>query len=140
MKTLRIDGRLQKVFVLRETDDRLVYIPVKACFLIDYKKLLELENRGGDILKHMSNETLSNGRNMLVTMDSLIEVMHKKTDQDGDRLRKPEEAMIDLSMGEKSKDKDTQPKQAEEPKTEEKPPRRKPGPKPKKKPTDLPAE
>lgn len=124
MKTLRIDGRLQKVFVLRETDDRLVYIPVKSCFLVDYKKLLDLENRGGDLLKHLSNETLPNGRNALTQFDNLICVMNKKSDQEGERLRKPEEAMLDAALGQdNSKVVEDQPKQ------EEKPARRKPGPK-----------
>lgn len=125
MKTLRIDGRLQKVFVLRETDDRVVYIPVKACFLVDYKKLLELEKRGGDILKHLSNETLSNGRNALVTYDHLIEVMRKGAEEDGSRLKKPDEAITEAQLkGEATKEETVAPK-------EEKPQRRKPGPKPK---------
>lgn len=93
MKVLKIDGRAAKVFVLKETEDSLVYIPVKSLALVDYERLLKMEDSGGELLKTMAKETLSNGRNALVQYDNIIQVA-RYTDVEqtrGIRVRRPTE-------------------------------------------------
>lgn len=93
MKDIRIDGRMQRVFVLKETDSRVVYIPVKSLHRVDYEFLTNAEkgvSRGTDLLDILSEAKLSNGRNALVCYDKLIQVM-VKNGKEGSRLRKPDE-------------------------------------------------
>lgn len=95
MKDVRIDGKLQRVFVLKETEKRLVYIPVRSLMEVDYIRLIDMEKKGGDLLKVMTETKLDNGRNALVQYDNIIQVMNY-TDKDnklGTRLRKPEEGV-----------------------------------------------
>lgn len=92
MKDLTIDGKLQRVFVLAESDERIVYIPVKALNETDYERLVDLEKKNPrDLLGEMGKTTLSNGRNALSVYDSIIQVMEKKTEKVGQRIPKPEE-------------------------------------------------
>lgn len=91
MKDIRIDNRMQRVFILKETDDRIVYIPVKALLRIDYDRLLKIEKDGKEMLDTMSKATLDNGINALVQYDNLIQVMMKTKEGVGQRLRKPDE-------------------------------------------------
>lgn len=92
MKDLTIDGKLQRVFVLAESDERIVYIPVKALNETDYERLVDLEKKNPrDLLGEMGKTTLSNGRNALSVYDSIIQVMEKKTEKVGLRIPKPEE-------------------------------------------------
>jgi hypothetical protein len=92
MKDLTIDGKLQRVFVLAESDERIVYIPVKALNATDYERLVDLEKKNPrDLLGEMGKTTLSNGRNALSVYDSIIQVMEKKTEKVGQRIAKPEE-------------------------------------------------
>jgi hypothetical protein len=92
MKDLTIDGKLQRVFVLAESDERIVYIPVKALNETDYERLVDLEKKNPrDLLGEMGKTTLSNGRNALSVYDSIIQVMEKKTEKAGQRIPKPEE-------------------------------------------------
>lgn len=144
MKDVRIDGRLTRVFVLKESDDRLIYIPLKVLHRIDYDRLVSIENavKGGgmSMLERMSEVKLDNGRNALTQYDSLIQVMNKTIIDGrlaGVRMRKPGEPE-DLSQPAKEPvaavngvpvvNTDTQTTSGE---IAPKPPRRKPGPKPK---------
>lgn len=108
MKNIKIDGRTQRVFVLKETEDSLVYIPVKALFLVDYERFRDMEEKGGELLKTMMNTTLDNGRNALVQYDNIIQVLRyvdggKKT---GVRLMKPSE-VIAMAEAETNREKST---------------------------------
>ncbi len=93
MKDIRINGRNQRVFVLKETDERVVYIPVKALHHVDYIRLKDIEAKGGVMLDRMSETTLDNGRNALVQYDDLIQVLVKTGKNTGERLLKPDEAI-----------------------------------------------
>lgn len=93
MKDIRINGRNQRVFVLKETDERVVYIPVKALHHVDYIRLKDIEAKGGIMLDRMSETTLDNGRNALVQYDDLIQVLVKTGKNTGERLLKPSEAI-----------------------------------------------
>lgn len=130
MKVLRIDGRTAKVFVLKETDDSLVYIPVKSLFRYDYDIMVEMEQRGGELLKTMAKEVLPNGRNALVQYDSLIQVArYTDTEQtEVRRVRRPDEIFGGFVKDEVvvTKEQQAEPVKAEP----AKPARRKPGPKP----------
>lgn len=93
MKVLRIDNQAVKVFVLKETEDSLVYIPVKSLALVDYQRLLKMEANGGELLKTMAKETLDNGRNALIQYDNIIQVL-RYTDAEqshGIRVKRPSE-------------------------------------------------
>lgn len=91
MKDIRINGRTQRVFVLKETAERIVYIPVKALHHVDYIRLKDIAAKGGVMLDRMADTTLDNGRNALVQYDDIIQVMVKTGTNAGDRMRKPEE-------------------------------------------------
>lgn len=132
MKNIRIDGRLQRVFVLKETTDRIVYIPLTSIFLEDYKVLLELEKEGGEMLKSLSKHTLKNGRNALVQYENIIQVAQYTDSGKGiaTRLRKPSEISfrsLELTSSFSDAEKGLA---VEQPQEEQKPARRKPGPKP----------
>lgn len=145
MKVVKIDGRSVKVFVLQENDESLAYIPVNAIAEVDYKRLTEIEKKGGEMLREMSRTTLDNGRNALVQYDNVIQIM-RYTDKRkglGKRVRKPGEpkqgvqgnqngselsnvvAQLSAAVATLVNNKASTPQQSQEEK-----PRKKPGPKP----------
>jgi hypothetical protein len=132
-KDVRIDGRMQRVFVLAEESERLVYIPVKSLDKIHYDQLTEIsEANPKNMLTEMSKTKLPNGRNALAVFDSLIQVMVKSSDTEGERLRKPDEAVVDVQLkGDAKPEVHVQETQAPAPQAQKAPTRRKPGPKPK---------
>ncbi len=91
MRTLRIDGKMQMVFVLKETDESIVYITVKSLSRVDYERLLDIEKQGGEMLAEMRKTKLANGRNALALYDNLIQVMKFSGNGQGVRIRKPDE-------------------------------------------------
>lgn len=95
MKDFRINGRLTRVFVLKETKDRLVYISLKNIIRVDYDVLVGIEAAAArakvDMLDYMTDYKLPNGMNALVVYDKVIQVMNK---EDGSRLRKPDEVNL----------------------------------------------
>lgn len=98
MKDIRIDGRLQRVFVLKETTERIVYIPLKTLHRVDYEALKEVsEKYGNEMMEGLKKTKLPNGRNALAQYDSIIQVSVKKGD-DTNRLRKPEEALVEVEI------------------------------------------
>lgn len=95
MKDVRINNRMQRVFVLKETKDRMVYIPIKSLHIVDYHRLLEIEKLHGDkMLEGMKKSRLDNGINALVQYDNLIQVMEKNGEREGIRITKPEEGEV----------------------------------------------
>lgn len=128
MKDIRIDGKFQRVFVLKEEKDRIVYIPIKALHRVDYDRLVEIENKAknkNDLLDNLKETTLSNGRNALVQFDSIIQVANVDPQKPvGSRLKKPNEAAEQeeiQQLMEANREANEEPKPA----------RKKPGPKPK---------
>lgn len=81
MKDFKIDGRLQRVFVLRETDERVIYMPVRSLHRVDYERMVDLENKNksskDDLLTIMADTRLDNGMNALVVYKNVIQVMEK---------------------------------------------------------------
>lgn len=138
MKDFRIDGKMKRVFVLKETKDRVVFIPLLALTRIDYNRLKEAEEKAGaaELLTELRNTTADNGRNLLALLDNIIEVGLKDASQEGvlTRMSKPNEknrsTMQNLDASANPQEvKTSQPE-------EKKPARRKPGPKPKNKPAE----
>lgn len=135
MKALRIDGRLTKVFVLKETEDSIVYIPLTHLGLIDYKRLIDIESQGGEMLTAMRKTTLDNGRNALQQYDDVIQVLRYSSKDAGIRVPKPTEGMsvhekYEKKQKEIDEEKSKKESQSTEGVTAEAPVRRKPGPKP----------
>lgn len=94
MEKALIDGRNQLVFILRETEDRLVYIPVKNLHRVDYERLKKAEaekSKRVDLLEHLKDKKSDNGRNMLELYDSIMQVCHK-ADKTHVRIHKPHES------------------------------------------------
>jgi len=91
MEDLRINKRLQRVFVLKRSEDSVVYIPVKALTRVDYDRLVAIEKKGGEMLAQMRKETLDNGRNALALYDHIIQVVRLNDEKTGTRLPKPDE-------------------------------------------------
>lgn len=75
MKDIRIDGRMNRVFVLKDADERIIYIPIAMCHRVDYERFKEIaEINPGNMLDQMKRTKLSNGRNALTQYDSIIQV------------------------------------------------------------------
>lgn len=85
MKDIRINGKLNRVFVLKETDSRIVHIPVKSLHRVDYDRLRDIESKTpskADMLDTMRKTELDNGRNALVQYDKHIQVYLKSAKSD----------------------------------------------------------
>lgn len=90
MKDISIDGKIQRVYVLKQTGDRLVYIPLKDLHRVDYERLNELSEKEGELLKVLSRTTLDNGMNALTQYEHLLQIVDI-VDGKGTRVRKPSE-------------------------------------------------
>ena len=92
-KDIKIDGRMQRVFVLTENDKRICYIPLKSLHRVDYEQLKDLSHKyKSRMMEGMAETTLQNGRNALRQYDKIIQVANKG--EAPTRLKKPEEAII----------------------------------------------
>ena len=80
MKDIVLEGVPERVFPLRETEQCIVYIPLRKLLPVDYQRLLHFErtSRDEDLLKTMRDNELDNGQNALVQYSSLIEVLYKQ--------------------------------------------------------------
>ena len=108
MKDIRVNGRLQRVFVLQENEKRIVYIPVKTLHRVDYDRLKKMEESKPanlPLLDFMSKQKLDNGRLALVQFDALIQVANVGENGDSTRLVKPDERLI-LAQLSKEENKD----------------------------------
>lgn len=145
MKDFYIDGKRMRVFVLAETDTRLVYIPISNKILTqyDYQVIKQLDDQGGDLMKKMRDHKLDNGCYALSLYDSMIQVMningHQGSIPSGVRIPKPEEEVAyTAAKGEaveihRPESLFTPPQVVDQPQqvdNEVKPARKKPGPKP----------
>ena len=116
-----IQTQKKRVFVLREDETTLVYIPVKALMRVDYDRIVDIAKKAdGDLLTALRDTRLDNGMNALVLYENSISVKTKEI--------KPEPA----PQPTQEPAQEPQP-QTSEPQPEPQPKRRgrKPGPKPK---------
>lgn len=112
MKDIRIDGRWQRVFVLRETDDRVVYIPIKSLHRVDYDRLVKAEKdrpKSGDLMEYLRKIKFDNGRNALAQLDNLVQVCNKSDEKVASRLQKSDEKMRAVDAATSVKDADQTP-------------------------------
>lgn len=74
--------RSVRTFVLKDGTHAMIHIPVeKVMNAIDYKRLKNIEAKGGEMLTKMRDTTLSNGMNALSLYDELIEIYDKPEEQ-----------------------------------------------------------
>ena len=67
----------KRAFVLKDGPSAMIYIPISKLAGIDYHRLKDIEAKGGEMLTAMRDNNASNGVNMLVLYQNLIEVFHK---------------------------------------------------------------
>lgn len=92
MKTIEVDNKVWKgdkqivqtqkkrVFVLREDEKSIVYIPVKALMRVDYERIVDIAKKAdGDLLTALRDTRLENGMNALVLYENSISVKTKET-------------------------------------------------------------
>lgn len=91
MKDFTIDGKTQRVFVLTQSDTRVVYIPLKDLHRVDYDRLVEFDKEEGELMKVLARSVLDNGMNALTQFESLLQIMDINADGQGTRVRKPVE-------------------------------------------------
>lgn len=91
MKDFTIDGKTQRVFVLTQSDTRVVYIPLKDLHRVDYDRLVEFDKEEGELMKVLARSVLDNGMNALTQFESLLQIMDINADGQGTRIRKPVE-------------------------------------------------
>lgn len=99
LQRFKIDNRMHEVFVLKKTDTRIVYVPVKSLHRIDYERFKEMSMKkppNGDLLDYMSKTKLNNGVNALVQYDNLIHVANVHNNV-GTRVKKTEEIINGFS-------------------------------------------
>ncbi|WGH49524.1 hypothetical protein [Alishewanella phage vB_AspM_Slicko01] len=99
LKRFKIDGRMQEVFVLRETTARIVFVPIKSMHRVDYerfKEMLKAKPPRADLLDYMTKYRLKNGLNALIQYDNLIQVANIHNNV-GTRIKKTDEITADLS-------------------------------------------
>ena len=78
MKVIKVKGKPTQGFVLKETDEGIVFIPVKYLHRVDYERLKEIEAKNpNDMLGELKKTKLSNGINALVQYDKSIIVVPK---------------------------------------------------------------
>lgn len=76
MKVIKVKGKPTQGFVLKETDESIVFIPVKYLHRVDYERLKEIETKNPkDMLGELKKTKLSNGINALVQYDKSIIVV-----------------------------------------------------------------
>jgi DNA-binding protein H-NS len=116
LKRFKIDGRMQEVFVLRQTENRIVYVPVKSMHRVDYERFKEMSAQKPprvDLLDYMAKYKLKNGVNALVQYDKIIHVANVHNEI-GTRVKKTEE-IIDKFEHMSNTNQEPQPKRAVEP-------------------------
>lgn len=79
IKTIEVNKRKIKAFIIDESDTRVLYINLKSLHHKDYQRLKEVSDRApNNMLEEMRrSKHPGNNRNMLVMYDGLINVMSK---------------------------------------------------------------
>lgn len=73
-----IQTQKKRVFVLREDEETIVYIPVKSLMRVDYERIVDIAKKAdGDLLTAMRDTRLDNGMNALVLYENSIDVKKK---------------------------------------------------------------
>jgi hypothetical protein len=80
IKTIEVNKRKIKAFIIDESESRILYINLKSLHFKDYQRLKEVSDRApNDMLAELKrSKHPGNNRNMLVMYDGLINVLSKK--------------------------------------------------------------
>lgn len=80
LKQIEVNKRLIQAFILSETENRVLYIPVKSLHYNDYRQLKAVSDREpNNMLEEMRrSKHTGNNRNLLAMYDGLINVLSKK--------------------------------------------------------------
>ena len=66
------NDQMKLCFVVKEGEAADIAIPVNSLAPVDYKRIVEMETRGGELMKVMRDTVLDNGMNALVQYQSLF--------------------------------------------------------------------
>lgn len=77
MQEVVIRGKRKLCFVLADGDVNKLVIPYDTLAPIDYKRLIEMESKGGNMLKTMRDTVCDNGVNALKMYKGMIVVVPK---------------------------------------------------------------
>jgi len=61
MQVVKIKGKAKQVFVIADGDENTIVIPIEYLAAVDYHRLVDIEAKGGTMLKHMRDTRLDNG-------------------------------------------------------------------------------
>ena len=79
MKDIRIEGRTERCFILKDDQAATVVIPISKLMPVDFRRLRDIENKGGEMLSKMRDETLDNGRNAIKQYEPLFTIVRKES-------------------------------------------------------------
>ena len=77
MKEYFVNNEQQLCFVVKEGDAVDIVLPMKYLANVDYRRVVGMEERGGELMKVMRETSLENGNNALVQFQTLF-VQYKK--------------------------------------------------------------
>lgn len=78
MREMTIKGKRKLVFVATDREAATIVIPVESLDSIDYKRLSEMEAKGGELMAVMRDTKLDNGMNALKQYSDLFVVVQKE--------------------------------------------------------------
>ncbi len=116
MKDMKIDGRTERCFILKDDAAATIVIPISKLMPVDFRRLRDIENKGGEMMQQMRDANLDNGRNAIKQYEPLFVIVRKESFDE----RKEQEIteQFDPAKAETT---------AQQPTTEEQPKRRGPG-------------
>lgn len=72
MKEYFVNNEQQLCFVVKEGDVNDIVLPMKYLAVTDYRRVIEMEEKGGELMKVMRETNLDNGNNALVQFQTLF--------------------------------------------------------------------
>lgn len=78
MIEVEIKGKRELCFLVKRGEVNDIVIPLKDIIAVDYKRLADMENEGGELMKTMRETTLDNGKNALVQYQHLLVTVQKE--------------------------------------------------------------
>lgn len=78
MQEVTVHGKKRVCFVVMDGEVNKLVIPIDYLAPIDYKRLVDIESKAGNMLKNMKETVLDNGSSALEVYHRLIQVVPKK--------------------------------------------------------------
>lgn len=113
MRLVNVNGKMKQCFVISEGETNMIVIPIDRITAVDYKRLVELERKGGNMLKLMRDTRMSNG--ILA-----IEVYHRLFVTVPKSVKKETQVLVesDSDVVEKASDEESKPRRGRKPNPE----------------------